>query len=1257
MVSQEMLNMLAQITVGIGQPPELSQAQMARQILMRSQISWNVPNYKKPGGGSGGPSVVSRIFDVLSRPNYAVANAWKPVLHDVARHDWSAAIQHSIPGFGGQAGPMWKGITGKDKTTFTKLLTQDPELQQTGLGDLPGPVKAGLGLTLDIGLDPTTYIGIGGFKAGKTGLQAKNVIEDLSKLKTAAPEQIANTKNILETATRATSMAPEGEAAIPALKSAQGVYGPAKGMAPASVKYTPQASAGLKSLAEKMAIGDYKPMDVKVAGKKYGADFTNSMKYAKHVANVGKSPGYYGQVQRAEQLLTRVSEADPHAVATTMPKKPVEIIPATRGEKAMATMISRQAVTKLKYGKDKALNPKQQLGLFRGMLSKTTGSPVERMMRAAAMMRSSESYLKSQGFSFKFWDGTGVKLTDVFDELGHMSKVGPNILKEFETGRINNPLLDQAVEAARVRSAMDDSKFVQLGMDQVTDAAAHAEHSLSPARAESVTRNLQAQLREGLRGARVSPAAVDTASGLFKAVLDSRTPSVQRAMSATAPIAHDIMNARVTRDAKVARDVKIKRAIERHMGSPYRSVETQLGNGNKAVEYLGERFKANYGYSDLRPMAQDYGLSAIANASMRGKEWRNFAKATSLEQRQKGFQAAQFMGRPGALPADPGAIQLGQFMRDRVERLFSSTGIADTAQSVATRAAFTMDDLNKELRKVGSEFQFTRGKVEDQFGAFHDYSKGVDFLKSWETAKIGKQDPIEFITKLELASERLSRQYALMDEVGARFGTTRRMGANQYLAENARLAGHYFPKDVVQQVNRMMTALDDTTGAGNAFTKQVDKVTSAWKSGVTIYAPSHHIRNLIGDTWLSWIAGVNGPKPYYAAARVLRSQRGQYGDSIVTTEKLIAPGAEARALDTPGSIVVRNRSGQGFTAEQIYVAAHQRGLLLNARSLEDIYGEPLMPKIFGGNVQRFAQGSAELREHYVRLAHFIDHISKSKGTGRGALQVAFDDAAHTVRKWHPDGMDLTGFERKYLRRLFPFYSWTRKAFPLVFEAMVTKPGKVIQYPKEMEALQAAMGIEAPSRTDPFPEDQMFPAWIKEKGIGPIAQTGMGGLGGVIAGLSRQGPDGGYTIVNPSNPMVDLMSQFGGQGNPRAPLQGAGSMLNPLARVPIEVTSDKQLFTDVPVSYDPNRYATEQIPGGALASRLTNMGIFGPTERGKKEGIGNPEALLNYGTAAGVMGTGPYIKQAGYEQKARDRADRKARLAKFLSQYNIDSGGG
>jgi hypothetical protein len=318
----------------------------------------------------------------------------------------------------------------------------------------------------------------------------------------------------------------------------------------------------------------------------------------------------------------------------------------------------------------------------------------------------------------------------------------------------------------------------------------------------------------------------------------------------------------------------------------------------------------------------------------------------------------------------------------------------------------------------------------------------------------------------------------------------------------------------------------------------------------------------------------------------------------------------------PGNVVVTTKRGDKLTAEQIYQAAESQGIFTRATQLEDVatgsefgtFGTKFRP--FGGRVYDTATRATELRDHWVRLALFVDVLSKSKSPLRNAIE----EAGQRVKKFHPDGTDLTGFEQNVLRRVIPFYSWMRKATPLVIEGAVMRPHISLAFPKAMANMQLATGIESEGPGNPFPVDQMFPDWIKEKGIGPILQPG--------SGLGRdenwRGPAPGYTVVNPTNPFIDQVQELGSPG------KSLLSSLTPAARIPLELLTG-QTTLGIPleaVEGGTPGYLAQQVPAVGTAMRLS-----GATRDNEPW---NPEQLLNWGTGAGITGTGPYQQQAQTE---------------------------
>lgn len=207
-------------------------------------------------GKDKSPGAVERTFDVLSRPIYAVGNMFaqqhgRTEDTKLAENpgdstdftDWipGYGLAHKIVGHGPEltsktleAGK--RGLTGEEKTTFSKMYAEDlPQDAQGG----EKAAAASLGLISDIVLDPTTYIGAGLAKdAGKLivgGGKSAEVISAASKAEKG-----------LEAAGKASKVVRAGEEAAKAPKLAEWVT---KGTPPTVAEIKPFQEAG-ESLAE-----------------------------------------------------------------------------------------------------------------------------------------------------------------------------------------------------------------------------------------------------------------------------------------------------------------------------------------------------------------------------------------------------------------------------------------------------------------------------------------------------------------------------------------------------------------------------------------------------------------------------------------------------------------------------------------------------------------------------------------------------------------------------------------------------------------------------------------------------------------------------------------------------------------------------------------------------------------------------------------------------------------------------------------------
>lgn len=854
------------------------------------------------------------------------------------------------------------------------------------------------------------------------------------------------------------------------------------------------------------------------------------------------------------------------------------------------------------------------------------------------VLRHAEDRLIQAGYRPLYRQGAGappqsLSLADLIDELGgpqalrgeHLTQV-MNAFKSGNLTKIKSPEIAAAVTRLIEKSAQEAMPHVRAAGELTHRVLRQIEDVIPPGRIKQFQDSLKPQLIRSMKAADAPVSATSAAAKLLEDVKKASRPAREK----------------ITPEAKK----QMQLSIERGTFGPKSAIvmESQTRNLEKALELqfakLGEqvtvepltawgtfisRFATHYGAKDVRPYFTSEIQKGIWQTNEKALYLGQIIRQYSKAERMEAWRAVQGFG--------PATTQRGQQLANDLDAIMHQLVNPQGVNSVAMSSVILQKDLNRALARLGESFRFTRKKnVTDSMGRTHDFSKGTDWLDSWKIAEV--KDPAEFILKLDTALEQVVHRYTFFDEAAARWGSRKFGGEYRYKTSVDRLNGFYFPESIAKQLEKTAASIDEIYAPGSAFGRQFDNIMGALKSGMTIYNLSHHIRNAIGDVYNSWMAGVNGVRPYYQAQRVLGSQRHRYKGDFAGLAAISDDNALRRALTRPGDSVARNKSGVDFTAEQIYLGAGSNGLLQTAHAVDDIVGKQVTPLVLGGRVQKVARGASEWRDHEMRLAHFIDIINKSKGANKEEI---FRKAAQEVRKWHPDGLDLTAFEKKYMRRIFPFYSWTRKAIPLMIESAIKNPGKTMLYPKTMLALQEGAGIESEGVGNPFPSDQLFPEWIRNKGIGPIASAGEGPFGFLtgMSATSGMGPD--YTIFNPSNPFIDLMAQFGGQGRPQDPLRGAASMLNPFLKVPYEFTAGRELQTDQPIAGREADYFTKQIPIASVISRLTNYNITGqPTSKGEKEGPGNEQAFWNWLLALGLTGTGPLQTGAKIEQETKGR---------------------
>ncbi|HEY0771981.1 MAG TPA: hypothetical protein VGD31_16760 [Sphingobacteriaceae bacterium] len=1175
----------------------------------------NAPTGKDPRG----PSFVNRVIDIMSRPLYATLNPLKKELEENKGKTPQQSIVDSLDMLSPitKLDDMWAGLSGKDKTTGRDIINA------AGGKDLPGAAKFGIGLGIDIAADPLTYTGIGllpklgkaakastqGLAAVEQGAQegAQSLAEQISRRAAQQSRDLATeipTKGL--PAPKPTDPprifqagpGPNLPEVINEIPLAQPVRKPIAELASTPAPVPPNPA--LKALTEALESSRAGKTELKsLAPKLENADPLTALRTLNEQINVTKSPIAKSLLRKqAEKLQAGVKPADILSEARVTPPPFPELTIGPRWVE-QATIAAQKF---LKRNRMSNINHVGQTNLYNAIVN--AASKVRKDRRAFTvlqMLRVAEEEVLSAGRKLVDAEGISVRLTDLVNLAGGPRAMTPKLVDDFRKARPSQQVEDlKAFTTPQVVTEILDP-VVKTGAD-----LADATKALPPSQTVMIGSDISRELGKIAEAAGASSREAKTAKAF---VDDLFNPSRDRLYSPTVQEARNLVRMSATGKLDNSTLLKITEETYKGLGVNPKILGREMTQ-NKVVEGIMTKFATWWGAKDLKPFSREYIDTARNVAAAFAETITPLVRHTTPTARMKAWSVAQ--GKISA--SDPAEQALADQFKYMVERLMGTHGITDNSEAVLLRSASTLKELNEELPK---SLRLTDRAIVDDLGNTIDYTNG-QWMHSWKEWKV--KEPAEALYQLTRALQMVTRKNSMWDDAAARWGMAVKGAEFQHQAQGVpRLQGIYFPKQIAEQITNLKKQLDrDVFKSPHKAIELFDKVQRMWKTGVTIYSPSHHIRNLNGDIYLAALDGVVSPRPYAIATKVLHAYPTRYKD-LESVFNIMDPKLRESALRSrPGNVVLTTRRGEKVTAEQLYRAAESQGLFIRAQHIEDLLGEnaPAFGTFgakfqpFGGRVYGAATRVSELRDHWVRLAHFSDVLSKSNQP----LRVAIEQAGRRVKKFHPDGMDLTGFEQNVLRRLIPFYSWMRKATPLVLEGMLMRPHITLAFPKTMANVQLATGIESEGPGDPFPMDQMFPDWIKEKGIGPSLMPG--------SGLGRdenwRGEAPGYTIINPTSPFMDQLSQIGKPGTTLT------SALTPGLRVPIELMTG-QTSLGIPlenVEGGVPGHLAQQIPAVGIGARLT-----GATRDNEPW---NPEQLLNWLTSAGITGTGPYESQAQTE---------------------------
>jgi hypothetical protein len=250
---------------------------------------------------------------------------------------------------------------------------------------------------------------------------------------------------------------------------------------------------------------------------------------------------------------------------------------------------------------------------------------------------------------------------------------------------------------------------------------------------------------------------------------------------------------------------------------------------------------------------------------------------------------------------------------------------------------------------------------------------------------------------------------------------------------------HAFPPGIGKPLMAQYQLLKSPKATGDII-KIYDEVQNWWKKYSLASRPAWHTRNAFSNFWNNYfLGGLTNPVAYGEAAAIQKAMQIEKG-SIVSRLDAITGADKVN----PNFVV----SGTGMTRQEIFDEAINRGVYEAGMYGQDLGEAALKQSNIPGATEwkginkAFAAGKAV--ENNARLALFIDSIRKGTKGVKGRVPVSedvLDKAAMNVRGTLFDYSDLSEVERRYMKRLMPFYTWTRKNIPAQLAGLVKRPDR------------------------------------------------------------------------------------------------------------------------------------------------------------------------------------------------------------------------
>ena len=349
---------------------------------------------------------------------------------------------------------------------------------------------------------------------------------------------------------------------------------------------------------------------------------------------------------------------------------------------------------------------------------------------------------------------------------------------------------------------------------------------------------------------------------------------------------------------------------------------------------------------------------------------------------------------------------------------------------------------------------------------------------------------------------------------------------------------------VPEQIDEAMAMIAKITGpdALPGLFRYFDKATNLFKSWA-IASPGFVMRNGIGGMFNNYLIGVDAGRywEFLKADRAYTSALKRTGD--VEQALAAVPGRlnkQYRLLHASGVLAETDRA-----SDAVFGLTRSLG---QGDQTRDAFGW------LGNNVATRGVYAANSRmERVLRGAAGMDAAAKT-----GSLEGIYE----SVFKAHFDYADLNMFEVNWMKRISPFYTWTRKNLPLQMEMLFRNPKAYNRYNIFKKNIESVT-----------PEEDLVPTWMKDRLNIRLPFTNKDGQMYIM-------PDLPFTSLNIFTNADELAGQ-----------------INPVLKTPIEMMMDRKMYFGKSA---PFKEGYVQMPDILTKTGIAQvMGVVGLAEQDKQ----------------------------------------------------------